>query len=62
MKTEAQTFEILIKHVDGRVMRLSHRDRTEWKIRTAKKHLRDVVKMMLEGKRPEYKHAMISIA
>jgi len=62
MKHEAQTFEILIKHVNGSVMRLSHRDRTEWKIRTAKKHLRDVVKKMLEGKRPEYKHAMISIA
>ena len=37
-------YSIYIKHSDGTGAYLSHRDRTEWAHRTAKKHLADVVR------------------
>ena len=55
-------YEVLIKMSDGSVSRLSHRDRTSWAIRTARKHLRDVVAQMVRGERPDYVHASLALA
>lgn len=37
------TYQILIKYLDGTVSHLSHRGRTEWRIKTARKYLHDCV-------------------
>ena len=35
---------IAIKYESGKLGYLSHRDRTEWTLRTARKHLRDITR------------------
>lgn len=53
-------YEILIKMNSGHVARLSHRDRTAWTLRTARKHLRGVVRSMVRGERPDYVHVSLA--
>lgn len=40
-------YSIYIKHIDGHGAYLSHRDRTAWTLRTARKHLTDVTREKL---------------
>ena len=37
-------YRVALKHSDGTVSYLSHRGRTEWSLRTARKHRRDCVR------------------
>ena len=42
-------YQIYIKYENGTGSYLIHRDRTEWKLRTARKHLRDVIRGIQSG-------------
>ena len=52
------TYCIAIKHNNGRLSFLSHRNRSEWTLRTARKHLRDITreKMQDSPKWADVKH------
>lgn len=40
---EIVKYQIYIKYLDGTSSRLLHRGRTEWRIKTARKHLHDCI-------------------
>lgn len=44
-----KNYSVYIKHVDGTSSYLSARGRSQWKLRTAKKHLRDVTLELAQG-------------
>ena len=43
-------YKIYIKYENDTGGYLTHRNRTEWKLRTARKHLRDVIRGIQSGK------------
>lgn len=54
--------QIYIKHEDGTGSYLTCRNRTEWRLKTAKKHLRDVVAGIVDGKFKGARYAALVMA
>ncbi len=49
MNTTATQYSVVIKHKDGKLSYMSYRDRTEWALRTARKHARDCTIKLVSG-------------
>ena len=52
-------YNVRIKHADGRLSVLSHHDRMAWSHRTAKKHAKDCIEMMVKGDRPDWVYVAV---
>lgn len=52
-------YQVLLKLNDGRVSYLMHRDRTSWTLRTARKHIKDVIRKQLENENYGVKYATL---
>lgn len=63
MRGYKMKYSIYLKHHDGTGSYLAYRGRTEWGIRTAKKHLKDVVSELVKGgKYGAVKYAALVVA
>lgn len=57
--SNAIKYNVAIKHTDGRVSYLSHRDRTAWTLRTARKHAKDCTAKIVSGQWPTVKYVAV---
>lgn len=52
-------YNVRIKHANGTLSVMSHRDRMAWTYRTAKKHAKDCIAMMVKGDRPDWVYVAV---
>jgi hypothetical protein len=62
MQTQSTQYEVAIKHVDGKMSYLSHRDRMAWTLRTARKHAKDCTAKIVAGQWPDVKYVAVVLA
>ena len=63
MKTVSEyMYNVRIKYQDGTLSTLTFKGRSEWKIKTAKKHLKDVVSGIDAGRFPGAVYAVCTLA
>lgn len=55
-------YQVLLKMTDGKASYLTHRDRTEWTLATAKKHKQFVAAQIAAGKWTHVRYATIVTA
>lgn len=55
-------YQVAVKHNDGKVSYLSHRDRMEWTLRTACKHAKDCTAKIVLGQWPTVKYVAVIAA
>ena len=55
-------YQVVIKHNDGRVSYLSHRDRSQWTLRTARKHAKDCTAKIVSGQWTHAKYIAVILA
>jgi hypothetical protein len=55
-------YNVAIKHTDGKLSYLSHRDRMEWTLRTARKHAKDCTAKIVSGQWPNVKYVAVVLA
>jgi hypothetical protein len=55
-------YQVAIKHNDGKLSYLSHRDRTQWTLRTARKHAKECTAKILAGQLANAKYVAVVAA
>jgi hypothetical protein len=61
MSTPEYMYNVRIKYKDGTLSTLTFKNRTSWKIKTAKKHLRDVIAGIESGRFPGAVYAVCTL-
>lgn len=55
-------YQVYIKYIDGHGAYLSHRDRTQWTLRTARKHAKDCTAKIVSGQWPDVRFVAVVLA
>ena len=60
--SQSTQYNVAVKHADGKVSYLSHRDRMEWTLRTARKHAKDCTAKIVSGQWPDVRFVAVVMA